>query len=87
MSGPVATPPAGDDSPDSRRLRQRAALWRRLGLRGRVTVMFGLGALLLSVAMGGISYFTTRHFLVAEREIGVPPAGLRERLLDPELAP
>ena len=30
--------------------------------------MFGLGALLLSAGMGYLSYFTTRHFLVAERE-------------------
>jgi signal transduction histidine kinase len=30
--------------------------------------MFGLGALLLSVTMGGLSYFTTRHFLIGERE-------------------
>ncbi|MHB8221150.1 MAG: sensor histidine kinase [Acidimicrobiales bacterium] len=43
------------------------ALWARLGLRTRVTVMFGLGALLLSASMGGLSYFTTRHFLVSER--------------------
>jgi signal transduction histidine kinase len=43
-------------------------VWTRLGLRARVTVMFGLGALLLSVLMGGLSYFTTRHFLLAERQ-------------------
>lgn len=30
--------------------------------------MFALGALILSVCMGALSYFTTRHFLVAERE-------------------
>jgi two-component system, OmpR family, sensor histidine kinase MtrB len=45
-----------------------ARLWARLGLRARVTVMFGLGALLLSVSMGGLSYFTARHFLVSERQ-------------------
>ncbi|HTX62546.1 MAG TPA: HAMP domain-containing sensor histidine kinase [Acidimicrobiales bacterium] len=43
-------------------------LWTRLGLRARVTVMFALGALVLSVSMGALSYFTTRHFLVGERE-------------------
>ncbi len=43
-------------------------LWARLGLRARVTVMFGLGALILSVCMGGLSYFTARHFLVSERQ-------------------
>lgn len=30
--------------------------------------MFALGALVLSVSMGALSYFTTRHFLVGERE-------------------
>ena len=35
----------------------------------RVTlVLFGLGALLLSVLMGCLSYFTARHFLVSERQ-------------------
>jgi two-component system, OmpR family, sensor histidine kinase MtrB len=40
----------------------------RLGIRARITGIFGLGALLLSFSMGGLSYFTTRHFLLAERE-------------------
>jgi two-component system, OmpR family, sensor histidine kinase MtrB len=40
----------------------------RLGIGARITAVFGLGALLLSVLMGGLSYFTTRHFLLAERE-------------------
>ena len=40
----------------------------KLGIAARITAIFGLGALLLSVSMGGLSYFTTRHFLVAERE-------------------
>ncbi len=40
----------------------------RLGIRARITAIFGLGALLLSFSMGGLSYFTTRHFLLAERE-------------------
>ncbi len=31
-------------------------------------VTFALGALVLSVSMGMLSYFTTRHFLVGERE-------------------
>jgi signal transduction histidine kinase len=39
-----------------------------LGIRARITAIFGLGALLLSFSMGGLSYFTTRHFLLAERE-------------------
>jgi signal transduction histidine kinase len=40
----------------------------RLGIGGRITAVFGLGALLLSIVMGGVSYFTTRHFLLAGRE-------------------
>jgi signal transduction histidine kinase len=44
------------------------AAGRRLGIGARITAIFGLGALLLSFSMGGLSYFTTRHFLVAERE-------------------
>jgi signal transduction histidine kinase len=40
----------------------------RLGIGARITALFGLGALLLSIAMGGIAYFTTRHFLLAGRE-------------------
>ncbi|MGH9092001.1 MAG: HAMP domain-containing sensor histidine kinase, partial [Acidimicrobiales bacterium] len=46
----------------------RARLRARLGLRARVTVVFGLGALVLSVLMGCLSYFTARHFLVSERQ-------------------
>jgi two-component system, OmpR family, sensor histidine kinase MtrB len=42
--------------------------WRRLGIGARITAVFGLGALLLSGSMGGLSYFTARHFLLAERE-------------------
>jgi two-component system, OmpR family, sensor histidine kinase MtrB len=40
----------------------------RLGIRARITAIFGLGALLLSFSVAGLSYFTTRHFLLAERE-------------------
>jgi len=40
----------------------------KLGIGARITAIFGLGALLLSISMGGLSYFTTRHFLLAERE-------------------
>jgi two-component system sensor histidine kinase MtrB len=46
----------------------RQPVWRRLGIGARITAIFGLGSLLLSFSMGGLSYFTTRHFLVAERE-------------------
>jgi len=39
-----------------------------MGIGARITAIFGLGALLLSFSMGGLSYFTARHFLLAERE-------------------
>jgi two-component system sensor histidine kinase MtrB len=39
-----------------------------VGIGARITAIFVLGALLLSFSMGGLSYFTTRHFLLAERE-------------------
>jgi signal transduction histidine kinase len=39
-----------------------------VGIGARITAIFGLGALLLSFSVGGLSYFTTRHFLLAERE-------------------
>ena len=40
----------------------------RLGIGARITAIFGLAALVLSILMGGLSYFTTRHFLLAGRE-------------------
>ena len=40
----------------------------KLGIGARITAVFGLGALLLSVLLGGISYFTVRHFLLEGRE-------------------
>jgi signal transduction histidine kinase len=40
----------------------------KLGIGARITAVFGLGALLLSVFLGGISYFTVRHFLLEGRE-------------------
>ena len=40
----------------------------KLGIGARITAVFGLGALLLSILMGGLSYFTIRHFLLAGRE-------------------
>ena len=56
MAVPTAVPTAG-----------RPPFWRRLGIGARITSIFVLGALALSFSMGGLSYFTTRHFLVAER--------------------
>jgi two-component system, OmpR family, sensor histidine kinase MtrB len=40
----------------------------KLGIGARITAVFGLGALILSIFMGGLSYFTVRHFLLAGRE-------------------
>ena len=40
----------------------------KLGIGARITAIFGLAALVLSVLMGGLSYFTTRHFLLGGRE-------------------
>ena len=40
----------------------------RLGIGARITAVFGLGALVLSVLLGATSYFTVRHFLLAGRE-------------------
>lgn len=56
-------------------MRRTLNVWRervlrplgRLGVRSRVTVMFGLGALILSIVMGSLSYFTVRHLLVSDQ--------------------
>jgi two-component system sensor histidine kinase MtrB len=56
--------PAGTDRPGRRR---RA----RLGVRARVTVTFGLGALALSALMAGITYFTARQFILNERQTAI----------------
>jgi len=45
--------------------------WQRLGLRARVTVIFGLGALMLSATMAGITYVTARQFIVRERDAAI----------------
>jgi two-component system, OmpR family, sensor histidine kinase MtrB len=39
-----------------------------LGLRGRLIAAFAAGALLLSLVMGAIAYYTTRHFLITDRQ-------------------
>ncbi len=40
----------------------------RLGVRARVTVTFGLGALALSAVMAGLTYFTARQYILNERQ-------------------
>ena len=55
----------GDASPHPTHRRKRP--WSNLGLRSRVTVTFGLGALALSATMAGLTYFTARQFILKER--------------------
>jgi two-component system, OmpR family, sensor histidine kinase MtrB len=60
-------------APPARFVRVRRVLrgpleaWEHLGLRARVTGLFAFGALLLSLLMGGLSFFTTSHFLVSDQ--------------------
>lgn len=56
--------------------------WSRLGLRARVTVTFGLGALALSATMAGLTYFTARQFILRERETAI----LRQAYVNAALA-
>jgi two-component system sensor histidine kinase MtrB len=42
--------------------------WAGLGLRARLTLTFGLGALALSVSMAGLTYFTARQFSMSQRQ-------------------
>ena len=53
----------------------------RLGIGARITALFGLGALVLSILMGGLSYFTTRHFLLAGRETAAQHQAFNNALL------
>ena len=56
--------------------------WARLGLRARVTVTFGMGALALSATMAGLTYFTARQFILRERETAI----LRQAYVNASLA-
>jgi len=71
---------AGDSSPED--LRRRKRPWANLGLRSRVTVTFGLGALALSATMAGLTYFTARQFILRERETAI----LRQAYVNASLA-
>jgi two-component system, OmpR family, sensor histidine kinase MtrB len=42
--------------------------WAGLGLRSRLTVTIGLGALALAVSMAGLTYFTARQFTLNQRQ-------------------
>ncbi len=70
----------GDTSPRHTRPRRRP--WSNLGLRARVTVTFGLGALALSATRAGITYFTARQFILKERETAI----LRQAYVNASLA-
>jgi len=50
-----------------RTFRRPLEVWEGLGLRARVTGLFAAGALLLSLLMGGLSFYTTSHFLVSDQ--------------------
>jgi two-component system sensor histidine kinase MtrB len=47
---------------------KRRRPWAGLGLRARLTVTFGLGALALSASMAGLTYFTARQFTLSQRQ-------------------
>ncbi len=40
---------------------------KRMKLRTRLTVIFGLGALLLSIFLASMTYFTARHYIISQR--------------------
>ena len=46
----------------------RLPRFRRLGLRARITLLFALGAMLLSTIVAGVTWTITSHNLVDERE-------------------
>ena len=48
-------------------LRGPLEMWERLGLQARVTGLFASGALLLSLLMGSLAFYTTSHFLVSDQ--------------------
>jgi two-component system, OmpR family, sensor histidine kinase MtrB len=70
-----------DASANGARGRRRRP-WRELGLRARVTVTFGLGALALSATMAALTYFTARQFILNERQTAI----LRQAYVNASLA-
>ena len=42
--------------------------WRRLGLRARITLLFTLGAAVLSIVMAGVTYALVRSALIRQRD-------------------
>ena len=61
---------------------RRRPPWTALGLRARLTVTFGLGALVLSATMAALTYFTARQFILHERETAI----LRQAYVNASLA-
>ena len=49
-------------------LQHRSRRVRNLGLRARVTAVFALGALLVSTALAGITFWTARQYFLRQRE-------------------
>jgi two-component system sensor histidine kinase MtrB len=47
---------------------RRRLPWANLGLRARLTLTFGLGALALSASVAGLTYFTARQFSMTQRQ-------------------
>ncbi|MDA8267817.1 MAG: HAMP domain-containing sensor histidine kinase [Actinomycetota bacterium] len=78
--GDPATP-----APTGGNLVRRMAAWlpgNQVGLRARITTMFGLGALLLSALMGVGTYLVARQFTLHQRE----SSAMHETFVDASLA-
>ena len=65
---PVEVPDGIAPSARARGILLRPGPARRLGLRARITLAFGLGAMLLSALLAGTTYALTRGNLVEQRE-------------------
>ncbi len=50
-----------------RKIQRQYRSRKRMRLRTRLTVIFGLGALLLSVFLASMTYFTARHYIISQR--------------------
>ena len=72
MTNPNAPADPIDEPPEGwwQRVRQRIGRMqpRRLGLRTRILLMFGLGALLLSIFLAATAYTFTRNSVVNQRD-------------------
>jgi two-component system, OmpR family, sensor histidine kinase MtrB len=82
MRAPRTRPAVPDGDGPQPGTPRRTRRWSQLGLRSRVTVTFGLGALALSATMAGLTYFTARQFILNERETAI----LRQAYVNASLA-